>query len=281
MLNGAIVLNSLQYTKTLQGQGQYAFPETSSLSSSPTASPFTASSYVPFTTVPSTNGGGVSFTSGFTVTAGGSNYDNIMQVTSTQLPTLLTNWGGYGETTELWLTGFPVFDQGPSGSQVNQFMLMSTGGAYEAYFNNPIQNSIANGAVQINAPIRFLGQNYTIINATGPSGANAGVSTKAVPGGKIFLASALAPIQTVYVGHNISSSPWTVTLQDLGQPNSNGVSTASIAVYYNGALDKRILSNTRNNNKVQRNRQDNICKCQFDIRRIVCVPEVGKDAVIY
>jgi YVTN family beta-propeller protein len=40
----------------------------------------------------------------------------------------------------------------------------------------------------------------------------------------------------VYVGHNITSGPWTVQLVDLGQPNTNGISAASVEVWYNGVL---------------------------------------------
>ena len=168
-----------------------------------------------------------------------------MQISAAQLPTLLSNWGGNGETTYLWITGFPVFDQGSAGSQVNQFQLLDAGGAYQAVFNNPIQDSAANNAVQINTPIRLLGTNYTIINETPPGqsgsragglGTTSGSTTAVIAGGKMYLASALSPLQTIYVGHNITSAPWTITLQDLGQPNSNGISTASVALYYNGAL---------------------------------------------
>jgi len=240
VLNGAVILNSPQYSKFLQGSSQYSFQETTSLTASPTASPYTAAGQVPFQTsvTGSTNGGGVSFSSGFSSTT----YDNLMQITSAQLPTLLSNFGGSGETTYLWITGFPVFNQGSAGSQVNQFQLLDAGGAYQAVFNNPIQDSGPSNAKQINAQIRLLGNNYTIINATPPGNTVAGglgstvTSTTTIQGGSLFLASALAPLQTIYVGHNITSTPWTVTLQDLGQPNSNGISTASVAVYYNGAL---------------------------------------------
>ena len=243
VLNGAVSLNSPQYTKILQGSSQYSYQETSSLTASPAPSPYYAAGQVPFQTsvTASTNGGGISFTSGFSSTS----YDNIMQISAAQLPTLLSNWGGNGETTYLWITGFPVFDQGYAGSQVNQFQLLDAGGAYQAVFNNPIQDSAANNAVQINTPIRLLGTNYTIINETPPGqsgsragglGTTSGSTTAVIAGGKMYLASALSPLQTIYVGHNITSAPWTITLQDLGQPNSNGISTASVALYYNGAL---------------------------------------------
>jgi len=228
VLNGAVILNSPQFTKSVQGLGQYAFPQSHSLTVSPAASPYTNVGFVPISVsaTSNNNGGGVSFTS----FSSGTN-DNLMEVTSTQLPTLLSNWGGYGESTILWLTGFPVYDQ---ATGVNNFQLLDAGGAYQAVFNNPIQNSISGGAVQINAPIKLLGMNYTIINATGPSGQVS--SSNTVSGGKAYLASALAPTQTIYVGHNISSGPWVVQLTDLGQPNSNGISPASLSVMYNGQL---------------------------------------------
>jgi hypothetical protein len=248
VLNQAVILNSPQSTKTLQGAGtQYSFPETTTTSTSPAASPYTSAGSVPFITsvVASNNGGGVSFPSGFSV--GGSPLnDNLLEITNSQLPTLASNFGGNGESTYLWLTGFPVFDQGTSGALVNKFMLMDAGGAYQATFSTPIQDSGNSNSTQINVPIKLLGQNYTIINES-PAGSHAVgghagsfgtsvVSTSVVAGGHIFLASSLAPIQTIYVGHNISSGPWTVELTDLGQPNSNGLSPASLSVMYNGQL---------------------------------------------
>jgi hypothetical protein len=231
VLNGAVILNSPQNTKTLQGSGQYAFPHSSTIAISPVASPYTTAAFVPVSTsvTASNNGGGVSFTQ-FTT---GTN-DNIMQITNSQYSNLITNYGGSAETAYLWLTGFPVFDQGTTGSIVNQFQLLDAGGALQYTFGTPIQNSIANGQVQINTPIRFLGSNWTILNATGPSSTVTSATT--VAGGKLYLASALVPLQTVYVGHNLTSGPWTVQLTDLGQPNSNGVSPASLSILYNNVL---------------------------------------------
>ncbi len=231
VLNGAIVLNSLSNTKTLQTGNQYSYQQSKTIALSPPASPYTAVGSVPYTSVTaSTNGGGVSFSSGFT--SGG--YDNLMQVTSNQYSGLVSNYGSSSETESLWLAGFPVFDQGTTGSLVNQFQLASATGAYQATFGAPIQNTITNHATQINVPIELLGQQWTIINATGPSGQVS--STNTLAGGKLYLASSLVPLTTLYVGHNITSGPWTVQLTDLGQPNSNGVSPASLSVYYNNVL---------------------------------------------
>ncbi|MDE1871050.1 MAG: S-layer protein [Candidatus Micrarchaeota archaeon] len=231
VLNGAVILNSPQNTKQLQGSGQYTYPHSTTIAISPVASPYTTAGFVPISTsvTASNNGGGTAF-SQFT---SGSN-DNIMQVTSSQYSGLASNYGGNSETEYLWLTGFPVFNQGSAGSPVNQFEIIDAGGAYQATFGAPIQNSTTSNAPGINVPIRLLGQNWTILNATGPQSTITSAST--VAGGKLYLAAALVPLQTLYVGHNITSGPWTVQLTDLGQPNSNGVSPASLSVMYNNVL---------------------------------------------
>jgi S-layer like family, N-terminal region len=232
VLNGAVILNSPQNTKTLQGSGQYTFQHSTSLTISPVASPYTTAGQPPTngTVQANNNGGGVTFS---TFSQGGT-YDNIMQITSSQYSGLVSNYGGHGESETLWVTGFPVFDQGTTGSPVNQFRLEQAGGAYQATFATPIQNTISGDNPAINVPIRLLGQNWTILNGTS-SGAHA-TSTTAVPGGKIYLASALVPLQTLYVGHNITSGPWTVQLTDLGQPTAGGESPASLNILYNNVL---------------------------------------------
>ncbi len=243
VLNGAIILNALAQTKGLQGGSgtQYSYQESNSLTISPVSSPYYATGSVQAPTTPSAgyNGGGVSFSNGFTSTVSSVNWDNIMQISSTQLPALLNNVGSYGETSYLWLTGFPVFNQ---VSTVNQFQVESAGGAYQVIFNKPIQSFTSSGSLQINAPISLLRQNWTIINETVP-GKLIG-SQNIVYGGKLTIASSLAPLTTVYVGHNITSGPFAVQLTDLGQPNANGVSTASIAVYYNGVLTPNVTQLT-------------------------------------
>ena len=235
VLNQGVQLGAPQYTKSLQGSGSYSFPESYQTISSPMASPYTASQYVP---QPSggvsgnTNAGGYTQNGGFTLTVGTTNYDNILQVTSSQLSALSSNYGTNGETEYLWITGFPVYDQ---ASGVNNFQLLGAGGAYQIVFNKPIQNTTSSGATQINVPIKMLDQNFTIVNATG-AGRTDGTQNQYSAGGIVYLASSVAPLQTVYVGHNVTSGPWNVQLQDLGQPNSNGISPASIAIYYNGQL---------------------------------------------
>jgi len=230
VLNGAVILNSPQNEKSLQGAGQYAFPQTHSLTSSPTASPYTNIGFVPISTsvTANNNGGGVQFTS----FSSGTN-DNLMEVTNSQYSGLLSNWGGNGESSMLWLTGFPVYDQ---ATGINNFQLLDAAGAYQVTFSTPIQNTTGSNNININAPIKLLGQNYTILTAVGNAGGSTVISSNTVSGGKIKLASTLTPLQTVYVGHNITSGPWTVQLQDLGQPTGGGISPASIAVLYNNVL---------------------------------------------
>ncbi len=235
VLNQGVQLGSPQYTKNLQASTSYAFQETTSLTTTP--SPYSALGSVPTGgTIPQTSagsnsntGGGVNF-NGFT--SGG--YDNILRITSSQFSALANNWGPNGESENLFLTGFPVYDQANSGSIQNQFALLSVGGAYVATFNKPIQNTTSSGNKNINVPIRILGQNFTIVNASGVTSTVTSSTTK--NGGKMQLASSVAPLQTVYVGHNITSGPWTVQLQDLAQ-TTNGVNApATVAVYYNGQL---------------------------------------------
>ncbi len=253
VFNGAVNLGSPQNTKTLQSSTTYTYPgafanNQPGLQMSPVASPYSGSVTppAPQTVTASSNGGGLS-SSGF----GGTGFrlsgnDNLLQVTSSQLPSLLTNWGSYGESTTLWFTGIPVFDQSTSPA-VNNFAVFDVGGAYQAMFNKPIQWRTGSNSIN-NAAINFMGANWTILNykLPGASAWNryttqtlqspATASGNAMLGGAISLASTLTPVQTVYVGHNITSGGFTVSLTDLGQPNSSGTSQASVNVFYNGTL---------------------------------------------
>jgi hypothetical protein len=242
VLNGAVMNGVPAATKFIQGSGSnYANQELYSTQIYPIASPYTyAGGPLTYTTPQSsTSGGGVTFQS---FTSGNTNgFDNILEITHNQLPTLLSNSGPYGESEYLWIAGFPVFDQ---QSGVNQFQLMSAQGAYQVVFSTPIQlNGTATGqgriaSAKVNAPVTLLGQSWTIVNGYGAGKANnPGVaSSNVVAGGLLTLASSLTPLTTVFVGHNLTSGPFTVQLQDLGVANSNGVSPAAVAVYYNGAL---------------------------------------------
>lgn len=229
VLNQGIVLGSQSSTKSLQGGGSsYAFTETSSTTASPISSPYVASDYVPNSGFSNVQGGGVTFDS-FTNTIG--SQDNILQVSSSQLSVLKNNWGSNGETEYLWLTGFPAFD---AESGVNQFTLQSAGGAYQIIFNNPIENVTSSNSPRIDIPISLLGQNYTIIKE---KGVLSGVSSGSyVAGGSIELASSISPLETVYVGDNLTSGLWQVQLQDLAQTTSGTNDAAAVAVYYNGVL---------------------------------------------
>lgn len=237
VLNRAVQLNAPQFTKALQNSNsQYAYPESTSTTATPAASPYTAYGSVPTVTSISynTNGGGAAFGS-FSTSVSSVNQDNILQVTNAQLPALASNFGGNGESETLWLTGFPVFDQ---ASGVNNFQLINVGGAYQATFSKPIQNTSSSNSLNINVPIELFGTNWTIVNATGAG--KTGASTQVTQhGGFLWLASSLTPLHTIYVGQNVSSTSvggFNVQLTDLGQPNSNGLSNAAINVYYNGAL---------------------------------------------
>ena len=228
VLNRAVKLNVPQYTTSLQDNSNYGYPETSGTTTSPVASPYTANGGVPInTTVTATsNGGGASFSS-FTLNG---NSDNILRVTNSELPSLLSNYGSNGESEYLWLTGFPVYDQQTSPS-VQNFALLDAGGAYQAVFSTPIGLNISTNTGN-DAHISLMGQQWTIIGAnTAGIGAPA-TTSNVVYGGKLSLAESLTNSTTVYVGENISSGPYKVELTGLGNQNSSGIAQASVAVYY-------------------------------------------------
>ncbi len=228
VLNRGVKLGSPQYTKALQtSASSYAYTNPGignyNTQASPQDSPYTDVGYIPLpnTISASTNGGGVSFT---TFANSG---DNILRVTSSNLPSLLNNYGGNGESEALWVTGFPVYDQ---QSSVDSLALLDANGAYQISFNKPIQNRTSSNTVN-NAPIKLLGQNWTIINYTTP-GTTVSSSSQAKAGGKIQLASSLTNLTTLYVGDNLTSGPFKLELTGLGNTNQNGVSQASINIYY-------------------------------------------------
>jgi hypothetical protein len=254
VLNRGITLGAPQNTKSLAGSS-YAYQVGSagiiSTSASPPYSAFSAAGFVPTSTSvsASNNGGGVTFTS-FTNQSTSTHYDNILQVTSTQLPGLLSNSGANGETESLWLTGFPVYDQ---NTGVSNFAIIDANGAYEATFNKPI-SVVASGGSALsgnsyvvegvnNAGFSLLGQSWTIVGATVPAPVSTLTTTQAVAGGALQLAQSLNPLTTVYVGQNVTSGNFKVVLTDLGQANSNGISPASLSVYYKG-----VLTNSSSNN---------------------------------
>ncbi len=236
VLNRALQLNVPYSTKSLQAGGsQYAYSSATSISTTltPAQSPYTGVG-VPINTTPNynINGGGVSIPSSGATFTGSSNGDNILRVDSTELPGLMNNAGNNGESEYLWVTGFPVFVQQTS-SQAGGFALLSAGGAYQVTFAKPLALTTSNGGAN-NAEFTLLGQNWTLLGGRYPSSSVG--QNYAVAGGNVTLASSLTPLTTVYVGHNLTSGSFVVSLEDLGQSNSAGVSPASLAVYYNGQL---------------------------------------------
>lgn len=234
VLNHGLQIGSPQNTKSLDGTGSYSYLRTTTISSTP--SPYTAAGAVPWSSVTSSyNGGGISFTS-----FSSGSYDNILQVTNANLPSLLSNSGGNGETEALWVSGYPVYNQ-----NAKSLALMSAGGAYYVTFNKPI-NIVSSGNTVNNAAISLFGQDWTIIDYY-PAGATKWVSqgqraagssasgTTAINGGKLQIASSLSPWTTVYVNGNMTAGPYRVQLTGLGNTNTNGVSQAAVAIYYNNA----------------------------------------------
>ncbi|MGC8729933.1 MAG: S-layer protein [Candidatus Micrarchaeia archaeon] len=218
VLNRGIKNGNPSATKAVGSTITYGYPElNSSTTTSQVFSPY--QNYVPVATASgSYNAGGVSFTQ---LTNNG--VDNILRITNAQLPSLLSNSGAYGESETLWLTGFPVYDQ-----NANNFALLSAGGAYQITFNRPINIYTSSNTVNT-ASFSLLGQNWTIIGANSLPTSTTG---NIVAGGKLELASSLTPMVTVPLGGNLISSNIRVQLQGIGQPNSNGISPASVALYY-------------------------------------------------
>ncbi len=245
VLNGGVALGSPANTKNPVTGTSYAFPESNGYSqvatgTSPAYSPFSTLSSPPnpSVTVSVSNGGGLSFNG-----IRNNGYDNLLQVTTTQLPVLLNNWGPNGESETLWVSGFPVYDQKSSTNPAApNFVWYNAGGAYVVNFNKPVTEPVFQTGNSINnAPLEFLGKNWTILGYELPGQSNTDSasttvsSSNAVIGGKLQLAASLTSLQTVYVGHNISSNNFSVELTDLGQP-ANGISPASVDVFYRGNL---------------------------------------------
>ncbi len=227
VLNHGLQIGSPANTKTLQASASYAYKETNVIQNTP--SPYTAAGSVPWSSVTATyNGGGTSWGSFTTGT-----YDNILQVTNAQLPSLLSNYGNNGENEVLWVTGFPVYNQ-----NLKALALMSAGGAYQVSFNKPIDVVTSSNSVN-NAAFSLLGQNWTVIAYQVPGastwGAKSGTlvsSTNVVAGGKLSIASSLSPWTTLYVGGNLTAGAYKVQLTGLGNTNTSGSSQAAISIYY-------------------------------------------------
>ncbi len=228
------VLNSgnLKFTKyeNTTTNTNYAYPEASTAPYTITSTPTATSVYAgigisPYTTVSSsTNGGGVSF-SRFS----SNSLDSVLQLGSSQVPGLLSSSGITQETENLWLAGFPVYNQN-SGS----LSVLDTNGAYQISFGKPITNTTTNRSS--GEPISLLGQNWTVYNLNPPSSMSGVSSSKFILGGNVTLAQASTKPTIVYVGQNITSGPFKVVLNDLSYPNSSGIANAALSVYKNGVL---------------------------------------------
>jgi hypothetical protein len=241
VLNNAVLnFNTITGSKTGQGSTttSYAFQEEGTspylITNSPTVSPFTGvtvrSSVANPPQSPSAtyNSGGVSLTgnsypgSQFELQVYNSTttlkYDNLVQLTSTQVPGLMNNAGNNGETESLWIMGFPVYSQNNTN-----FAILDANGAYQMTFNKPIKVYNAPGKVGSNmnrVGLDLLNGNWTLYNATPPTLSSTSVdSSHFVVGGNLTLAQSMSPLQTVYVGGNITSGAFKVVLNDLSYPN--------------------------------------------------------------
>lgn len=222
VLNHAIQLGSPTNTKTLQSTGTYAYQETTNYLNTP--SPYTSAGGLFGSVQSSYNGGGIQFNS----FQAGSTYDNVVKIDNSNLPTLLSNAGSFGETETLWVAGFPVYNQ-----NLMKLALVDAQGAYAVNFNNPIHTKTGSNTVN-NAAFELLGQNWTVITYTPVSGSAS--ANKQLAGGKLSLASSLTPLTTLNVGQNLTVGDYRIQLTGLGNTNSSGVSQAAINIYFqNGA----------------------------------------------
>ncbi len=244
VMNGGVLnYNTLSNTKAvISGSSQYTYPEGNSpypVTSSPEMTSAFAgigSISIPGPVSATTNGGG--FT-GKAFTQSG--FDNVVELSTTQIPSLLSASGQYSESEYLWLMGFPVYNQ---QTNVSNFQLLDGNGAYQVVFGKPISifTSAANAAAKAynHAGFRLLGTNWTIYNVTlpnvnAPSSGNFVVGTTSSEG-TLQLAQSQVPLTLLYVGQNMTAGPLTIALQDLTYPNQSGASKAVIGVYKNGVL---------------------------------------------
>lgn len=240
------VLNSgnLRETKTpwalnTTSGTNYAYPgDTSSgpypITSSPTAtSAWAGIGLSPNQTISSSYYGGVQFNK-FTANS----LDSVLELTNAAEPqlALLSNAGSAGEYESLWLAGFPVYD-----NYTGALSVLDTQGAYLATFAKPITNTSSNFST--GEQISLLGKNWTVYNLHPPvsgslisNGGSTPTSNSFVLGGNVTLAQATTKPTIVYVGHNITSGPFTVVLNDLSYPDSNGLANAALTIYKNGVL---------------------------------------------
>ena len=233
---GVLSSGNLAYTKQVQNQtGQFNYNDPVSGPYPITSNPTATSVYAGIGGAPSLNTPaspqnieGLSFIgfSGNTLNP----KDNILQLTNTQVPGLLSNAGTYQESESLWLAGFPVYYQSSQNS-AGQLSVIDTTGAYQITFGKPIANTLTTGTVS--SQFSLLGSNWTVYNMTPPSVTNVGSNSFTV-GGSATFAQSSTPVETVYVGQNISTGPFSVQLSDLSYPNQNGQASAALTVYKNG-----------------------------------------------
>ncbi|MFI5412414.1 MAG: hypothetical protein ACHQX1_00815 [Candidatus Micrarchaeales archaeon] len=220
----------LLYTKSLQTSTTYTYQNVlpypvydPANPTNPIASPYSVVTSPPISTYPAvnaiTNGGGVAFAS-FQQASAGANYDNIMQVSPSQLSTLLSNSGTWQEYEYLWFTGFPVYDQ-----QASSLAVVGAGGAYQVIFGNVISNTITSTSISL------YGGTHTVSQLNPPS-ANAN-SVDTVAGGSVNIDG------TVYSSGGqapITSSGWNVIfLWDNPTTTSSNAPATSLysIIFYN------------------------------------------------
>ena len=239
VLNKGVLSTSSSPQSTKSLGSSYGYPEQYVVSSSYTTggnapSPYTNVGVPVNSTAYPSAAGGVTFTS----FASGSSpvYDNILQVSNSQLPALMNAAGQYKESEYLWLSGFPVYSQ---SSGVHNFELLSAGGAYQLVFGTEVPMYTSANVINNTASFNMLGQNWTVIGYKHPPTTALTHGYNNIAGNSntvVELASSLSNLTTLYVGQNITSGPFKVELTDLGQPNQNSISTAAFNIYYNNVL---------------------------------------------
>ncbi len=200
VLNRGEILGSSAATKGLQ-TGNYAYPETNQIVSSPAASPYSELGNVPMTSnvVANEYGGGMSFNS---FSAGIPANDNIMHITHADIKSLMQDSGLFRENESLWITGFVAANQMSSVLGEAQVEMYDAGGAYQVTFANTIQVS-AVGSV-----ISLFGENWTLTGITAPP------NTLSVAGNGVVLAGGSL---------NLTSEDLALPAIDMNLSNGNSI----------------------------------------------------------
>ena len=194
VLNQGLLDSNPDAAKTLQSSLPYAFPSESSPYSlgnpSIIPSPFAGASGIPEisnTINYSKNGGGLTYSS-----FSSNGFENMIRLSNSQLPSLLSNNGLYDESQYLWVGGFSLFDQQLSNN-TGSLAILDPFIAYQISLRGPIYaNASAYASNKINPiKINMLGYNWTVINASAPS-SNMPSSSNFILGGNIILTSLFA-----------------------------------------------------------------------------------------